>query len=58
MIILFFYVSKQLTELSQGRLIEDEKLKDDLKNCRGFNDKKIIRKRIEKQCYILVLPGD
>jgi hypothetical protein len=48
-----FYVSQQFTEFSQESPIKNEKLKDNLKNCRGFNDKKIIVTRIEKPCHIL-----
>ena len=48
-----FYVSQQFTEFSQSLPIQNEKLRDNLKNCEGFNDKKIIAKRIEKPCHIL-----
>lgn len=48
-----FYVSQQFTEFSQSVPIQNEKLKDILKNCAGFNDKTIITDKIEKPCHIL-----
>ena len=45
-----FYVSERITEESDFRLPYSTKLKDNLRNCRGFNDKKPIVHNIEKPC--------
>lgn len=48
-----FYLSQQITENSTIKLTIDNKLKDNLRNCTGFNDQYVRIHNIEKPCQIL-----
>lgn len=48
-----FYISQQISEHSTIKPIKDNKLKDNLRNCTGFNDQYVRFHNIEKPCHIL-----
>lgn len=48
-----FYISHKMTEKSAEIPPISEKLKDNLRSCRAFNDKKIVVNSIKKPCHVL-----